>query len=453
MVFAARLTRMEAGSPLVELHLHFYGCLRPADVLRRIAAEEPAQRVWDEYEAAMLAAYGAVPPVRELMERYLAGGDHDAEAAFTELFVMGAADAGSFERFQAKGELLFVASAERSDSLGDIKAEIAASAAGIRADHARQGIKHAELRILLGPDLRTPVNAAIIDTLLSVFGPEHRLVLSLDRADPWPGWERVRELALEPRGEGLVGIDFCSVEEGHPPKNLAPLFAAVAEFNGTHPERALAILYHVGESFTDKSLESAVRWVQQAAEFGAHRLGHAIALGIDPDLYGEHTRSESAAERVDQIDYDLEHAAGLAEMGVPVDTAARRAERAALVAGAADSVVTVAYDRTRLAEVRARQRYAMARVRSAGAIVEVCPTSNLRIGGIDNPAHHPVHRFHAEGLPFVISSDDPGSFGTTLNAELDWVCAQIGGGAELRRGLLRRAWESRSEVLSGRSPR
>lgn len=442
---------MEAGSPLVELHLHFWGCIRPANLLRHIVSADPDQLVWDDYEAAILAAYGEVPPIRELVERHRAGDPH-AESAFTEHFVMGTADAGSFERFGAKYELLFVAS-DRGDSLQAIQYEIDAFAAGILADHARQGIGHAELRILLGPDLRTPESAAVIDTLLSALGPEHRLVLSLDRADPWPGWERVRELALELRGEGLVGIDFCAAEEGHPPKNAARLFAAVAEFNAAHPERALAILYHVGETFTDKSLESAVRWVQQAAEFGAHRLGHAIALGIDPDRYGEHTRTESAAERVDQIDYDLEHAAQLAELGVSVDSAALSAERATLVAGPADAVVTLTYDRARLAEVRARQRYAMSRVRAMGAIVEVCPTSNLLIGGITDPAHHPVHRFHAEGLPFVVSSDDPGIFGTTLSAELDWVCAQTGGGAELRTELLQRAWESRSEILSGRSAR
>jgi len=313
----------------------------------------------------------------------------------------------------------------------------------------RQGIGHAELRILLGPDLREPVNATIIDALLGSLGPQQRLVLSLDRDDPWPGWERVRELVLEAHGETLVGIDFCGVEEGRPPKDFVALFSAVADFNASHPERALAILHHVGESFTDKSLESAVRWVHQAAEFGAHRLGHATALGIDPDLYGEHTRTESAAERVDQIDYDLTYAEGLARMGVHVDAAALRVERAALCVGEPDAVVAVANDRARLAEVRVRQRYAMQRVRATGAVVEVCPTSNLRIGGIDDPAHHPVHRFHAEGLPFVVSSDDPGIFATTLGEEIDWVCEQTNGRAELRDDLLRRAWSARSEALSG----
>jgi adenosine deaminase len=58
------------------------------------------------------------------------------------------------------------------------------------------------------------------------------------------------------------------------------------------PDHALAGLYHVGESFTDKTIESAIRWVHEAAEAGAHRLGHAIALGVEPHSYGPHTRHE-----------------------------------------------------------------------------------------------------------------------------------------------------------------
>lgn len=442
---------MDPEFPLTELHLHLYGCIRPTDLLRHIAATAPERLRWEEYERPMLAAFGAIPPVRALDERHRAG-EEDLAEAFAELFVMGEADAGDFARFAAKFKLLVIASAfaDQDGSTEEAAAEIAGFVAGIRADHERQGIRYAEIRVLHGTDLRHPLQAASLETLLTGFGPAERLVLSLDRADPWPGWERVRELALGPHGDVLVGIDFCNVEEGHPPKGFAALFAEVAAFNAEHPERALAILHHVGESFTDKSLESAVRWVQQAAELGAHRLGHAIALGVDPAVYGEHTRTESAAERIDQIDYDLAHADGLAAFGVAVDADGLRAERSVLAGGPAEAVVEIAYDAGRLAEVRLRQRYAMARVREAGAVVEVCPTSNLRIGGIADPAHHPVHRFHAEGVPFVVSSDDPGIFGTTLSAELDWVCEHTGGGAELRRELLRRAWDSRSEVLSGR---
>lgn len=59
-------------------------------------------------------------------------------------------------------------------------------------------------------------------------------------------------------------------------------------------------------------------------------------------------------------------------------------------------------------------------------------------------------RFLAAGLALVVSSDNPGIFGTTLNDELDWSCEHTGGGADLRRELITTAWNSRSEILTGR---
>jgi Adenosine deaminase len=439
---------------LAELHLHLYGCIRPLDLLRHLAGRDRIQ--WDQYDAEMTAAYGSVPPARQVVERFRQG-DAKAAAEFEELLVFGDDDAGNFDRFQAKFRLLTAGSALNDPDARppEIAAEVAGFVAGMRADHIRHGISYAEQRILLGVDLDTPRNQAVLDTLLHAYhsgdaGVTERLAISLRRANPRPGWELVQEIALGPHGDVLTGIDFCHIEEGHPPKDAAAIFEAVQGFNAAHPERALAILYHVGESFRDKSLESAVRWVQEAAEFGAHRLGHAIALGIDPDVYGVHVRQEPVTERRDQIGYDLHHCAGLRAAGVPVDLAALRAELADLAGKPDDTSVTITYDAARLEDVRRRQAYAMSCVRSTGAVVEVCPTSNRRIGGIDDPAHHPVHRFLAAGLPVVVSSDDPGIFGTTLGDELDWVCTHTGGGAELRATLIETAWNSRSELLSGR---
>ena len=100
--------------------------------------------------------------------------------------------------------------------------------------------------------------------------------------------------------------------------------------------------------------------------------------------------------------------------------------------------------------MRARQEFALARVRASGAVVEVCPTSNLRIGGIADPLHHPVHRFLEAGVPFVVASDDPGIFDTTVRAELDWVAREAALEPGEIEALVERAWRSRSEVLSGR---
>lgn len=439
---------------LAELHLHVYGCIRPADLLRHLSGREYV--AWDGYEAAMEAAYGHVPPVREVVERHRRG-EPDAARMFEQLFVFGDDDAGNFDRFQAKVRLLYAGSTLQDEFRGPdpIRAEVAGFAAAIRADHLRHGITYSEQRIKLGADLRSPADRVVLGTLLGAYGTANtgtteRLAVSLSREDPWQAWDRVRELALGPYGSVLTGVDFCQVEEGHPPKEKAEFFAAVRDFNNEHPDRALAILYHVGESFRDKSLESAVRWVQEAAELGANRLGHAIALGVDPDVFGPHTRSEPVAERRDQIAYDLEHGDGLRAVGVAVDPAALRAELAMLAERPDDELIAVSYDRARLDDVRRRQGYAMERIRSVGAVIEVCPTSNRRIGGIDDPAHHPIHRFVTAGLPVVVSSDDPGIFGTTLNDELDWVCEHTGGGADLRQQLIATAWASRSEVLSGR---
>lgn len=442
---------------LADLHLHFLGSVGSRTLLDHLAASDRIE--WELYEVAMQAAYGTIPPAREIVERYRRG-EPDAAAEFDRIFVFGDADGGSFERFNAKYGLLSIGSVTAmarmfGSTAEEIAAEVAKFAAGIRAERRRQGIGYAEQRIMLGRSLESVRDRAALDTLLASYDQPgdrlvERLVVSVHRNDPWAAWDRLQELALGPHGAKLVGIDFCNIEEHYPPKEQAAFFEAVRDFNAAHPDRALAILYHVGESFTDKSLESAVRWVQEAAELGAHRLGHAIALGIDPAVFGAHTRIESVGERRDQIAYDIRHSAGLRNTGVEIDEAALTDELNEIAALPDDEMLAVDYDFERLDNVRRRQEYAMRQIRSTGAVIEVCPTSNRRIGGIVDPAHHPVHRFLAAGLPVVVATDNPGIFGTTLDAELDWVCAQTGGGTELRRELINTAYNSRSEILSGR---
>ena len=112
--------------------------------------------------------------------------------------------------------------------------------------------------------------------------------------------------------------------------------------------------------------------------------------------------------------------------------------------------VTVKYDGPRLDEVKRRQRYAMGRIRSLGAVIEVCPTSNRRIGGVEEPSHHPVQEFISNEVPFVVSSDDPGVFDTTLADEIDWVVRAADLSPSSFDEIAERSWSYRSEVLSGR---
>lgn len=443
---------------LCDLHLHLYGCIRHDVFLQHLLLFDDIH--WEKYESFYETHYGEPSAARQILEEVRAGSS-TAPQAFKEVFVFGDKDAGNFARFSAKFRLLNAGSVVSSALNGvceweKLEEETVSFARQILKTQVQEGLGYAEQRLRPGADIPVSVVSRLFGALLKVYhetsGPlTARLAASLPRDDPWPQWEVVKQLVLGSYGESLTGLDFCHIEEGYPPKTLRSFFKAFREFNQTYPHRSLALLYHVGESFNDKSLESAIRWVQEAAEFGAHRLGHAIALGINPDHFGVHSRRESVDERRDQIRYDIKYAEGLKRLQVPIDLEALEREMKHLEDAPADQMIAIEYDLNDLEYVRRRQSFAMERVRQTGVVIEVCPTSNRRIGGVINAAHHPVHRFYSERLPFIVASDDPGIFGVTLQDEIDWVVDQLKLDQEERELLIQRAWDSQSELLSGRA--
>jgi len=52
-----------------------------------------------------------------------------------------------------------------------------------------------------------------------------------------------------------------------------------------------------------------------------------------------------------------------------------------------------------------------------GIPLEVCPTSNVRLGVYPSVAAHPLLRLHAAGVTLTINSDDPPLFNTTIDDE------------------------------------
>ncbi|VAW30375.1 hypothetical protein MNBD_CHLOROFLEXI01-3042, partial [hydrothermal vent metagenome] len=56
-----------------------------------------------------------------------------------------------------------------------------------------------------------------------------------------------------------------------------------------------------------------------------------------------------------------------------------------------------------------------------GTVIECCPTSNLRIGGVPDAKHHPIHRFLASSVNLCLCTDDPGTLDITLASEIEWV--------------------------------
>ena len=55
--------------------------------------------------------------------------------------------------------------------------------------------------------------------------------------------------------------------------------------------------------------------------------------------------------------------------------------------------------------------------------LEICPTSNIRLGVYPDLAVHPLRRLYDAGVPVTINSDDPPLFNTTLNAEAKLLLA------------------------------
>ncbi len=58
--------------------------------------------------------------------------------------------------------------------------------------------------------------------------------------------------------------------------------------------------------------------------------------------------------------------------------------------------------------------------------LEICPTSNLLLGVVEEMAAHPVRQLDAAGIAFTLNSDDPALFDTTMTEELRLATTAFG---------------------------
>jgi adenosine deaminase len=63
----------------------------------------------------------------------------------------------------------------------------------------------------------------------------------------------------------------------------------------------------------------------------------------------------------------------------------------------------------------------LVRLRERGVTLELCPTSNLRLGLCDSLDALPIRQFMAAGVPVTVNSDDPMLLGTDVSRELHAV--------------------------------
>ena len=386
---------------------------------------------WSLFVSGYERAFGVRPDPDRLFREGLRS--KKGRETFRRHYVYGEEDGGDFARFQAKFDLLICLYRYWAQHLHREEEVLWR----IVERHRREGLEYVEYRAMFGlddPERFLHFHRTNARVFQEASGGDFtaRYLISLPRGAALAGYALVQRL-FEENPELIpvvVGLDFCFFEEGHPPEKLQPFFARLAQDNAQRPEQALEVAYHVGEVYFDKSLESAVRWCHQAAQLGARRLGHAIALGLDPEVAiarrpGAH-EEEPVSERLAQIAYDLEHERGLADFGVEVEAGSLAQEREELSRRLGDMLIRRPYTAPRLEQVHRRQDYVLAQLARLGVTIESCPTSNLRIGGVPAPAQHPLWRFLQSEVGLAIGADDPGVFDQSLAAEVEWVAAHAG---------------------------
>lgn len=81
----------------------------------------------------------------------------------------------------------------------------------------------------------------------------------------------------------------------------------------------------------------------------------------------------------------------------------------------------------------------LAYLREHRVTLELCPTSNLRLGLVTSLAEHPMRTLLKAGVPVTVNSDDPVLLGTDLTRELAAVQSALGLSMETVTALMRNA--------------
>ena len=118
----------------------------------------------------------------------------------------------------------------------------------------------------------------------------------------------------------IRGVDGAGNELDAPPEVFAPTFRAMRR-NGAVP----GATYHVGEDFLH--LASGIRAVREAVNFldltTGDRVGHAIALGVEPSFWIERMRDRVLVPREHILDDAVYALGALREMARPIGNEAR----------------------------------------------------------------------------------------------------------------------------------
>ena len=393
-----------------DLHVHLYGCLSAKDLWdigKDRYKKQHEMLCW--YASEYKKAWGYTPKFSEYWEK-----DSGFESLQSDYHFI---KPNNFEKFQANFNLIISLCPIRPDDFSVQEMIIRnVDNAGLEYFEARTVIPHK----FSGLDIENYLTGLCktVRNLNSELKMKTRIAFSLFRDNHLAeeSYNQLRSFlrAYPELGSVISGIDFAFAEEGWPPKTKKNLFNRFHLDN--QKERPLDLLYHVGESFEDKGIVSAIRWVWEAQHLGATRLGHAIALGVSPENYFGKIIYEPKDERLDTIQWLRLNSGLLKDFGYEVNLKKLTAEEDAIKRHSPKNIKII-YDDTYIEDAKNLQHAVAAILKSKKVIIETCPSSNLRIGQVKTNAYHPLGLFHRMGLNYVTCTDDPGIFAIDWNSE------------------------------------
>ena len=275
----------------------------------------------------------------------------------------------------------------------------------------------------------------------------------------------------------VTGIDAASDELPCRPEVFGPVFREARRFGITN------MTYHVGEDFYD--IVDGLRAIDEAIQFldlsSGSRLGHALALGMDPDFYYSKRHRYiiiPAQILLDNLvwmmfkamDHNIrlqpktslficeEFAALTESLGYGEckeaqywESMKRRGDDPAVAdvntnltvyhlldiywhstetRKQGNKVLTKRLPESFVEDVKKIQDSIFSEIEQKGLFIETNPTSNLMIGGFGKYIDLPLFQFHSVGteghkLPVSINTDDKGVFATSLTNEYSLVAAAL----------------------------
>lgn len=185
---------------------------------------------------------------------------------------------------------------------------------------------------------------------------------------------------------------------------LWEVFSEAERRAGVHVRLIPDIVRNVGPAAADQTLEWALD----------HRRRGVIALGL--------SGFESVSDAPYREHFDVAKREGLRRVAHAGEHGGPEVIRSVLDTCGAERIghgVRAVEDPELLAELAA-----------SGVPLEVCPTSNVRLGVCADLASHPLPRLRDADVRVTVNSDDPPLFGTTLNDEYLRVADTFGWEAE-----------------------